>query len=119
MFVITDGRAQMRPVTVSRVHGDESVIDSGLAPGDVVVTEGQLRLTPNARLHILRGAGHWAQRDKPDELRKGHDLAMITHRVISQTKSRTIADRIRPCTSWPSPGMIRLQMAAMTLPAEP
>jgi tetrathionate reductase subunit A len=27
-----------------------------------------------------------------DEYRKGHDLAMITHRVISQTKSRTVAD---------------------------
>ena len=56
VFVITDGRAQMRPVTIARVHGDESVIESGLAPGDVVVTEGQLRLTPNARV-APRGAG--------------------------------------------------------------
>ena len=30
--------------------------------------------------------------DEPDALRDGYDLAMITHRVISQTKSRTIAD---------------------------
>jgi anaerobic selenocysteine-containing dehydrogenase len=30
--------------------------------------------------------------NEPHELRKGHDLALITHRVISQTKSRTIAD---------------------------
>jgi tetrathionate reductase subunit A len=29
---------------------------------------------------------------EPDGLREGHDLALITHRVISQTKSRTIAD---------------------------
>jgi anaerobic selenocysteine-containing dehydrogenase len=29
---------------------------------------------------------------EPTELRKGHDLALITHRVISQTKSRTIAN---------------------------
>jgi anaerobic selenocysteine-containing dehydrogenase len=29
---------------------------------------------------------------EPDALREGHDLALITHRVISQTKSRTIAD---------------------------
>lgn len=28
----------------------------------------------------------------PQALREGHDLALITHRVISQTKSRTIAD---------------------------
>jgi tetrathionate reductase subunit A len=29
---------------------------------------------------------------EPDEYRKGHDLALITHRTISQCKSRTIAD---------------------------
>lgn len=29
---------------------------------------------------------------EPDELRKGHDLALITHRTITQCKSRTIAD---------------------------
>jgi anaerobic selenocysteine-containing dehydrogenase len=30
--------------------------------------------------------------NEPDGLRKGYDLALITHRVITQTKSRTIAD---------------------------
>jgi anaerobic selenocysteine-containing dehydrogenase/Ni/Fe-hydrogenase subunit HybB-like protein len=29
---------------------------------------------------------------EPDELRRGYDLHLITHRTISQTKSRTIAD---------------------------
>ena len=29
---------------------------------------------------------------EPEEYRKGYELALITHRVISQTKSRTIAD---------------------------
>jgi tetrathionate reductase subunit A len=29
---------------------------------------------------------------EPDAYRDGHDLALITHRVITQTKSRTIAD---------------------------
>ncbi len=56
VFVVDDGRAQMRPVTVTRVVGDESVIGSGLAAGDVVVTDGQLRLTPNARI-AQRGTG--------------------------------------------------------------
>jgi multidrug efflux system membrane fusion protein len=56
VFVIADGRAQMRPITVARVQGDESIIESGIAPGDVVVTDGQLRLTPNARV-AARGAG--------------------------------------------------------------
>jgi multidrug efflux system membrane fusion protein len=50
VFVVTDGRAQVRPVTVARVVGDQSVIANGITPGDVVVTDGQLRLTPNARI---------------------------------------------------------------------
>ena len=50
VFVVADGKAQMRPVTVARVQDDLSVIESGLKPGEVVVTDGQLRLTPNARV---------------------------------------------------------------------
>lgn len=56
VFVVTDGRVQMRPVTVARVQADQSIIESGIAPGDVVVTDGQLRLTPNARV-AARGGG--------------------------------------------------------------
>jgi multidrug efflux system membrane fusion protein len=51
VFVV-DGeqKAQMRPVTVSQIEGDESVIASGLRAGEVVVTDGQLRLVPGARV---------------------------------------------------------------------
>jgi multidrug efflux system membrane fusion protein len=56
VFVVADGKAQMRPITVARVEGDQSVIDSGLMAGEVVVTDGQLRLTPNARV-VQRGGG--------------------------------------------------------------
>lgn len=56
VFIVADGKAQIRPVTVARVQGDLSVIQSGVAPGDVVVTDGQLRLTANARV-TQRGAG--------------------------------------------------------------
>jgi membrane fusion protein, multidrug efflux system len=62
VFVVTDGRVQMRPVTVARVQGDESVIETGISPGDVVVTDGQLRLTPNARV-AERGAGRGSGAD--------------------------------------------------------
>jgi multidrug efflux system membrane fusion protein len=48
--------AQMRPVVAERVEGNESVIASGLKPGDVVVTDGQLRLTPGARVAPRGGA---------------------------------------------------------------
>jgi len=57
VFVV-DGeqRAEMRPVTVSRVEGDESIIGSGLSAGEVVVTDGQLRLVPGSRVGMRGGA---------------------------------------------------------------
>jgi membrane fusion protein, multidrug efflux system len=45
-----DGTVDMRPVTVARTAGLESVIAKGLEPGETVVTDGQLRLTPGARV---------------------------------------------------------------------
>ena len=59
VFIVNDGKAEMRPVTVARVVGDESVVSSGLSAGDVVVTDGQLRLVPGARV-AERGAGRVA-----------------------------------------------------------
>jgi len=50
VFVVKDGIAAKRPVTVARVYGAESVIESGLADGETVVTEGQLRLSNGARV---------------------------------------------------------------------
>ena len=44
----------MRPVTVARIEGDESVIATGLKAGEVVVTDGHLRLTPGARVTSRR-----------------------------------------------------------------
>jgi multidrug efflux system membrane fusion protein len=38
----------MRPVTPATVLGEDTVIDKGLAAGETVVTDGQLRLTPGA-----------------------------------------------------------------------
>ena len=49
---VVDGQMQanMRPVTVPRTEGDESVIGTGLKAGETIVTDGQLRLTPGARV---------------------------------------------------------------------
>jgi len=38
----------MRPVAIARAEGSESVVTSGLKNGEVVVTDGQLQLTPGA-----------------------------------------------------------------------
>ena len=47
-----DGTVDMRPVTVARTIGPEAVIASGVHPGETVVTDGQLRLTPGARVAV-------------------------------------------------------------------
>ena len=48
--VKADRTAEVRPVTVLRQQGEEVVIANGLAAGEEVVTEGQLRLTPGAQV---------------------------------------------------------------------
>lgn len=51
VFVVKgDSTVEMRPVTSSTVSGDETVIDKGLAAGEIVVTTGQLRLTPGTKV---------------------------------------------------------------------
>lgn len=60
-WVIHGGHATMTPVSVERVYDGQdgpalAVISRGIRPGDVVVTEGQLRLTTGAQVSILNAA---------------------------------------------------------------
>ena len=50
-----DKTVELRTVTVERQQGDEMVIARGLNPGEEVVTDGQLRLTPG--VHVTTGRG--------------------------------------------------------------
>jgi len=53
VYVIkSDLTVESRPVTVALVQGSESVIATGVAAGDRVVTDGQLRLIPGVRVEI-------------------------------------------------------------------
>jgi multidrug efflux system membrane fusion protein len=53
VFVIkSDLTAESRPVVVARSLDGESVIEKGLKPGEKVVTDGQLRLVPGAKVEI-------------------------------------------------------------------
>jgi multidrug efflux system membrane fusion protein len=47
-----DQSVEMRPVTIARTHGAETVIAAGIAPGETVVTDGHLRLVPGARISV-------------------------------------------------------------------
>ncbi len=52
VFVVKDNVAAVKPVKVARLLGAETVIESGLADGDVVVTDGHLLLTDGARVTV-------------------------------------------------------------------
>jgi len=47
-----DKTVELRPVTVARTHGDDSIIATGVRSGESIVTDGQLRLVPGSRVSI-------------------------------------------------------------------
>jgi RND family efflux transporter MFP subunit len=56
VFVVQDGIAKVRPVTLDRAIEGEAIISSGLKAGESVVTDGQLLLTDGARVEQKGGA---------------------------------------------------------------
>ncbi|HWT77265.1 MAG TPA: efflux RND transporter periplasmic adaptor subunit, partial [Candidatus Methylomirabilis sp.] len=48
----SDSTVESRPVMVGRMLGGEAVVEKGLAPGEKVVTDGQIRLVPGARVQV-------------------------------------------------------------------
>jgi len=53
VFIVKpDQTVELRPVTVARLAGDETVVQSGVAAGDTVVTDGHLRLVPGSRISV-------------------------------------------------------------------
>ena len=53
VFVVKpDSTVEMRNIVVNRTAAAESVIASGLEPGETVVTDGQLRLVPGSRISV-------------------------------------------------------------------
>jgi multidrug efflux system membrane fusion protein len=53
VFVIKpDLTVEPRPVSVNRTINNETIIDKGLKAGERVVTDGQLQLSPGAKVEI-------------------------------------------------------------------
>ena len=51
VFVVKpDSTVEQRPITPGQRVDDDTVVQKGLTPGETVVTEGQLRLEPGARV---------------------------------------------------------------------
>jgi multidrug efflux system membrane fusion protein len=57
VFVVKAGNTvEMRPVAAGITVGGETVIDKGVAPGETVVTDGQLMLSAGARVEVRKTA---------------------------------------------------------------
>jgi membrane fusion protein, multidrug efflux system len=55
VFVTTkDQTVDLRPVKIARAVGNETVIQSGVTPGETVVTDGQLRLVAGSHVSVKR-----------------------------------------------------------------
>ena len=62
-FVVkSDATVESRPVTVARNAADGVVIAKGLAAGETVVTDGQLRLSPGAKIEVVTAEGAAAKK---------------------------------------------------------
>jgi len=61
IWLVKNGTASIAPVAVERTYrpqrGPElAIVSGGIKPGDVIVTEGQLRLTPGATISLLNAS---------------------------------------------------------------
>lgn len=70
VWLVRSGIASTVPVTVLRTYRppngpEQAVIGSGIKPGDMVVTEGQLRLTVDATVTLLSTPGRGPSVSKP------------------------------------------------------
>ena len=64
IFVVSaDQRADTRAVDVGRTVEDVVIVNKGITAGETVVTDGQLRLTPNARVDIKTPGENAASQD--------------------------------------------------------
>ncbi len=65
VFIVrADHTVESRAVVPGRALDDETIVEKGVAAGDQVVTEGQIRLVPGARVEIKSTAPSAAPREK-------------------------------------------------------
>ena len=73
VWLIKSGTASIAPVTVQRIYrsptgAEQAVVGSGIKPGEMVVTEGQLRLTAGATINLLDALPNIAPESKPESM---------------------------------------------------
>jgi membrane fusion protein, multidrug efflux system len=66
VFVVKpNSTVEARPVIVDRAIGEETILKSGVKPGETVVTDGQFQLVPGAKVQIKGSGNDEARRRKP------------------------------------------------------
>jgi multidrug efflux system membrane fusion protein len=57
VFVVKpDLTAELRGIKIARAEGNDTIVASGLKPGEQVVTAGQVRLAPGTRVSLSKPA---------------------------------------------------------------
>lgn len=74
-----DSTVAPQPVTVERTQDDLAVLSAGLSPGDLVVTDGQLRLSPGAKV-VIRPAAREKGRVREGPPSMGGSPGAVTQR---------------------------------------
>ena len=52
VYVVKNGGVEMRPITVFRAVDQQSIVEHGLTAGEIVVTDGQIRLSPSSKVDV-------------------------------------------------------------------
>ncbi|MGA9772704.1 MAG: efflux RND transporter periplasmic adaptor subunit [Blastocatellia bacterium] len=64
VFVVnSDQTVELRNVTVQRTAGEKTIIASGLTAGEIVVTDGQLRLRPGSKIKVSNDSAQPGKED--------------------------------------------------------
>lgn len=56
VYVVTpDSKAELRDIKVSRIEGDQALVENGLSPGERIVISGHYRVLPGGLVQVLDG----------------------------------------------------------------
>jgi membrane fusion protein (multidrug efflux system) len=83
VYVVKDGKAEVRPVEVGDWHGKQWVVSEGLEAGDSVIVDGVVRVRPGAPVRMAQAV--------PDAPRKpGASTAILSDasRAVGETTVR-------------------------------
>ncbi|MBV8900097.1 MAG: efflux RND transporter periplasmic adaptor subunit, partial [Verrucomicrobia bacterium] len=86
-YVITkDKRAEMRPVEVGQIDGEQALINKGLQEGEQVVVDGQYKLEPNMKVEIVPANSQAAKTLAQNERNAGSDQQQQQQQQQGETR---------------------------------